>query len=121
MCGLFTIISGCMGSAPILLSPESAAAIKAGAKTGLSVVVCGFLFLLSIFFTPFFSSIPYAGSSPVLIMIGVMLFQNVGRIDWKNHCEATPAFIVLFYIPFTYSVIQGSVMLLLPLILCLPI
>jgi hypothetical protein len=101
------VIAGLFQAAPVLISPESSAAIKAGAKTGLSTVVCGLLFLVSVFFSPFFGSIPHAGASPVLIMIGVVLFQNVGRIDWRNVIDAAPTFIVLFFIPFTFSIIQG--------------
>lgn len=108
LCGFFTLCSGLLTSVPILVSPESAAAIKEGAKTGLSTVVCGVLFLFASFFSPLFKNIPPAGTSPVLIMIGLVLFQNVGRIDWRNVAEAAPAFVVLFYIPFTYSVIQGT-------------
>jgi len=109
MCGLLTMLSGFISSAPILVSPESSASIKAGAKTGLSTVVCGFFFLLSLFFSPLLENVPSAGSSPVLIMIGVILFQNVSRLDWKNTNDAAPAFIILFFIPFTYSIIQGVV------------
>ncbi|RYH30183.1 NCS2 family permease [archaeon] len=107
VCGIFTILSGLVTSAPILVSPESASSIKAGAKTGLSSVVCGILFLLSLFFSPLFEHVPSAGTSPVLIMIGVILYQNVSRIDWRKMSSAAPAFIVLFYVPFTYSIIQG--------------
>lgn len=52
MCGIFTVLAGLFSSAPILVSPESSASIKEGAKTGLSAVVCGILFLLSCFFSP---------------------------------------------------------------------
>ena len=106
--GFFTIIGGLLTSAPILVSPESSAAIKEGAKTGLSTVVCGVLFLFSSFLGPLFQHIPASGTSPVLIMIGVILFQNVNRVDWRNVADAAPAFVVLFYIPFTYSIIQGT-------------
>jgi AGZA family xanthine/uracil permease-like MFS transporter len=105
--GIFTIIGGLLCSAPVLVSPESSASIKAGARTGLSTVVCGFMFIISLFFFPIFQKVPAAGTSPILIMIGVILFQNVNRIDWRNVSDAAPAFVVLFYIPFTYSVIQG--------------
>lgn len=109
MCGIFTVIAGLSSSAPILVSPESSASIKEGAKTGLSAVVCGVLFLLSCFFAPLFQETPATGTSPVLIMIGIILFQNCSRLDWRNIAKSAPAFIVLFYIPFTYSVIQGVV------------
>lgn len=36
-------------------SPESAAGIKAGAKTGLSTLVCGILFGVATFFYPIFA------------------------------------------------------------------
>lgn len=109
ICGGVTVLSGCLSSAPILVSPESASSIKEGAKTGLSAVVAGVLFLLASFFSPVFEKVPSAGSSGVLIMIGIILFQNVGRIDWRNLSVSAPAFVVLFYIPFTYSIIQGKI------------
>jgi AGZA family xanthine/uracil permease-like MFS transporter len=105
-----TIASGLLSSAPILVSPESASSIKEGAKTGLSAVVAGVLFLIASLFSPIFEHVPGAGTSPILIMIGVILLQNVARIDWRNITNAAPAFVVLFYIPFTYSIIQGKLL-----------
>lgn len=109
MCGIFTVLAGLFSSAPVLVSPESSAAIKEGAKTGLSSVVCGFMFLFACFFAPLFHETPATGTSPVLIMIGIILFQNCTRLDWRNIAKSAPAFVVLFYIPFTYSIIQGVV------------
>ena len=43
-------------------------------------------------------------------MIGVLLFQNVKKIDWAILEESVPAFCVLFFIPFTYSILQGVVL-----------
>jgi AGZA family xanthine/uracil permease-like MFS transporter len=105
--GLMTVISGFLCGPPILISPESAAGIKAGAKTGLSTLVCGCLFLVSVYFADVFQHVPHAGTSPVLLMIGTLLFQNVNRIDWTDIKDAAPAFCVLFFIPFMYSVVEG--------------
>ena len=110
VCGLLTILSGLLNGPPILISPESAAGIKAGAKTGLSTFVCGLLFLVSMFMSPIFQHVPHAGTSPVLLMIGTLLFQNVNRIDWSDLKDAAPAFCVLFFIPFMYSVVEGVLM-----------
>jgi AGZA family xanthine/uracil permease-like MFS transporter len=63
ICGLFTVLAGFLSSAPILVSPESASSIKEGAKTGLSAVVAGFLFLLSSFFSPVFERVPGTSSA----------------------------------------------------------
>jgi AGZA family xanthine/uracil permease-like MFS transporter len=107
VCGITTVISGHMSGPPILISPESAAGVKAGAKTGFSTLVCGALFGVSTFFAPFFAEIPAAGTAPLLIMVGVLLFQNAKRIDWYQPNYAVPAFCCLFFIPFTYSILRG--------------
>ena len=75
--GLTTVLSGYFSGPPILISPESAAGIKAGAKTGVSTLVCGCLFGIATFFYPVFAAVPAAGTAPLLIMVGVMLFANV--------------------------------------------
>lgn len=102
VCGLTTILSGYFTGPPILISPESAAGIKAGAKTGLSTLVCGLLFGIATFFYPIFAAVPAAGTAPLLIMVGVVLFSNVKRIDWADYKQSVPAYAVLFFIPFTY-------------------
>lgn len=105
--GLTTILSGYMSGPPVLISPETAAGIKAGARTGLSTLVCGILFGIAAFFSPLFASVPPAGTAPLLIMVGVMMFGNGKRIDWADYKIAVPAYCVLFFIPFTYSILRG--------------
>jgi AGZA family xanthine/uracil permease-like MFS transporter len=107
VCGLTTMLSGYFTGPPILLSPESAAGIKAGAKTGLSTLVCGIMFALSSLFGPLFASIPAAGTAPLLLMVGVVLFKNTERINWAEYKYAVPAYCVLVFIPFTYSILRG--------------
>ena len=81
-CGVGTIISSFFGAGPIMISPESTPGIKSGAKTGLSIIVCGLLFLVSTVFCPLFASVPNSGTSPVLLMIGMMLFENAGTASY---------------------------------------
>lgn len=107
ICGITTILSGLLSGPPILISPESAAGIKAGARTGLSTLVAGLLFFVSIFYSPLFSQIPASGTSPLLFLVGMVLFQNVARINWSQPRESISAFFVLLLIPFTYSIICG--------------
>jgi hypothetical protein len=109
ICGLMTICSGCFGGPPILISTECGGGIKAGGRTGLSTIVGGVFFGIATFFTPFFSAIPSAATAPLLIAIGVVLFANTTKIDWTNYAHAFPAYIVLFLIPFTYSIVNGVV------------
>jgi hypothetical protein len=39
----------------------------------------------------------------------MLLFQNVSRINWQEINTSVPAFIVLFFVPFTYSLTSGIV------------
>jgi AGZA family xanthine/uracil permease-like MFS transporter len=107
VCGLTTVLSGYFSGPPILISPESAAGIKAGAKTGVSTLVCGILFGISTFFYPVFAAVPAAGTAPLLIMVGVIMFSNVKKVDWADMKTAVPAYCTLFFIPFTYSILRG--------------
>ena len=74
-CGIGTLLSAFIGSGPIMISPESAPGIKAGARTGLSTVVCGCCFLLCLLFCPLFAAVPTSGTSPILLMIGMFMFE----------------------------------------------
>eukprot|EP00597_Dinobryon_sp_UTEXLB2267_P009771 CAMPEP_0170097880 /NCGR_PEP_ID=MMETSP0020_2-20130122/104_1 /TAXON_ID=98059 /ORGANISM="Dinobryon sp., Strain UTEXLB2267" /LENGTH=376 /DNA_ID=CAMNT_0010320225 /DNA_START=850 /DNA_END=1981 /DNA_ORIENTATION=- len=108
-----TIFSGFYGGPPILISPESAAGIKAGARTGLSTVVAGLFFCISVFFAPLFENIPneerllFLFPLGFLISIGVLLFVNVKKLDWADYRKSFPAFAVLIFIPFTYNILYG--------------
>lgn len=101
------MLSAIFGSGPIMISPESAPGIKAGARTGLSSVICGCLFLVSTIFSPIFASTPSSGTSPVLLMIGMMLFENAKNVNWSTVKEALPVFLMAIFIPFTYSIFNG--------------
>lgn len=105
--GMGSVLSALLSSGPILLSPESAAGIRAGSRTGLSAVVCGCLFLLTIPFTPLLATLPAAATSPVLLMIALMLFESSSKIRWSSIKEGTVVFTMICVIPFTYSVFNG--------------
>jgi AGZA family xanthine/uracil permease-like MFS transporter len=49
---------------------ESAAGIEQGGRTGLTSVVTGFLFLLTILFVPVVGIVPKYATAPALIMVG---------------------------------------------------
>mmetsp|Transcript_15415 Transcript_15415/g.23251 ORF Transcript_15415/g.23251 Transcript_15415/m.23251 type:complete len:552 (+) Transcript_15415:87-1742(+) len=107
VCGAATCLSGMFSGPPILISPESASGIKGGARTGLSTVVCGLLFAVSVFFSPVLKEVPHAATAPLLIGVGILLFQNVSKLNWKIITDSMPAYFVLVFIPFTYSILLG--------------
>lgn len=86
---------------------ESASGVADGARTGLSVIVTGVLFLFSTFFAPLVSLVPSEAAAPALVAVGFLMMQQVTDIDWKDLAIAIPAFLTIILMPFGYSITVG--------------
>lgn len=86
---------------------ESASGIADGGRTGLTAVVCGVLFLLSIFFSPLAEIIPLHAAAPALVLVGFLMMTHVREIPWDDLEVAIPAFLTIVLMPFTYSITNG--------------
>jgi adenine/guanine/hypoxanthine permease len=86
---------------------ESATGVGEGARTGLASVVTGVCFLLTIFLAPLVEVIPSEAAVPALVLVGILMMQQVGDIDWKDIEVAIPAFLTIVLMPFTYSITVG--------------
>ncbi|RLL46901.1 NCS2 family permease [Oceanobacillus piezotolerans] len=101
------MFSGVFGSSPSVSTAEGAAGIAAGGRTGITSIVTGILFLLSFFFIPFINVIPGSAISPILIIVGALMVQNVRNINFQDLSDAIPAFLIMMMIPFSYSIADG--------------
>ncbi len=104
-----TTAGAAMGTSTVTTFVESAAGVEQGGRTGLTAFVSGCCFLLALFFAPFFLAIPAAATSPVLVLVGLMMIASVTQIDFSNYLESIPAFICLIMMPLTYSISDGIV------------
>ena len=86
---------------------ESAAGVTAGGRTGLTAVVVGILFLVTLFFAPLVQAIPAAATAPALILVGALMVGSLAEIDWTDPTVAIPAFLTLITIPLTFSIANG--------------
>lgn len=102
-----TMASGFLGTSPTVASVESAAAIAAGGRTGLTALTTGVLFLGAAFFIPLIKIIPDSAIAPILIIIGGLMLQNIKNLDMKDMSETFPALLIVALIPFTYSIADG--------------
>jgi len=102
-----TVAGSMLGTSTVTTYIESASGIAAGGKTGLTAVVTGILFLLSMFISPLAESIPVFATAPALIIVGVLMLKSITTIDWSDFTESLPAFIVIVSMPFTYSIATG--------------
>ncbi|MBU6081336.1 NCS2 family permease [Allobacillus halotolerans] len=101
------LFSGFFGTSPTIPAAENAAVIAAKGRTGLASVVAGVLFLSTILLIPYISMIPANAISPILIIVGVLMMQNIKHINVNDLTEAFPMFLIMFMIPFTYSIADG--------------
>lgn len=112
-----TTAGALLGTSTVSSYVESATGISAGARTGLSNMVVGLLFLLALFFAPVVrlvgGGIMVDGAvynpitAPALILVGSLMLANVSRIRWEDHAEGLPAFLTIIGIPLTYNVAYG--------------
>ena len=86
---------------------ESAAGISEGGRTGLTSVVVGVLFLLSLFLSPIAGVIPPEATAPILVIVGYFMMTLVREIDWTDPGIGIPALLTIVVMPFTYSITNG--------------
>lgn len=96
-----------LGTSTVTSYVESAAGIGDGGRTGLTAITTGLLFLLSLFFAPIFTAIPTQATSPVLILVGVMMASSLKEIDFSDFTNAIPAFLTFTMMPLAYSIADG--------------
>jgi AGZA family xanthine/uracil permease-like MFS transporter len=102
-----TAISGLAGVTSTTAFIESAAGVEEGGRTGLTAVVTGLLFVLTLFFLPFFKAIPSNAIYPILIMIGVVMFSELQHINYEDRAVKFSAFFIVLGMPLTYSITNG--------------
>ena len=102
-----TVCGSLMGTSTITTFVESASGIAEGGRTGLTAIAAGLLFIVSLFFSPIFLTIPSFATAPGLIMVGYLMMQSVGKIEWNDLLEAIPAFICVASMGFMYSISEG--------------
>jgi hypothetical protein len=79
-----------------------------GARTGLSAVVCGSLFLIStLFATPIASIIPVSAVGPVVFVSCLPVVQALKYVDFGSPTRAIPAFLAFILMTLTNSIGVG--------------
>lgn len=100
-------VGGFFGASSITSFVESTSGAAEGARTGLSNIVVGVLFLVCAFLAPLFGMVSSAATCGALVVVGYLMMTDVGEIDWKSPEIAFPAFLIIVGIPMTYSITNG--------------
>ncbi len=102
-----TTVGALLGTSSVTTYIESSAGIVEGGRTGLTAMVVGGLFLLSIFLAPIAGMVPPAATSPILIMVGILMLDGIHKIDVSDIEISIPVFMTIIMMPFTYSIANG--------------
>lgn len=86
---------------------ESATGVAAGGRTGLTAVVVGVLFLLSMFLSPLAGMIPVYATTGAIFYVAILMLLHLKDIDWSDITEAAPVTVVLLFTPLTFSIAHG--------------
>lgn len=102
-----TAFAGIVGTSNTTTFIESASGVAAGARTGLANIVTAIGFASMILFAPFVGVVPTAATSPLLILVGIMMMGEFKKISWESLEVALPAFFTSVFMAFSYSISYG--------------
>lgn len=117
-----TMTGALLGTSNVTSYIESSTGIEQGARSGLSSVVVGLLFLLSILLYPVLSLVTgvavdvdmygdWVFYSPVtamaLVMVGTLMVGQLKNVDWSDVAIVIPAFLTIIMMMLTFSIATG--------------
>jgi len=102
-----TTVGALLGTSSVTTYIESGSGIIEGGRTGLTAVTTALLFLFGILLAPIAGVVPVAATSPILIMVGILMLDGVRHMDISKIETIIPAGLTIFIMPFTYSIANG--------------
>lgn len=103
-----TAAGAALGTSTVTSFVESTSGVEVGGRTGLTAVTTGVLFFLSIFISPVvLSTVTSAVTTPALVVVGILMAQQLGGVDWDDTIFAVAGFITVATMILTYSISNG--------------
>ena len=102
-----TTFGAMIGTSTTTTYVESASGVAQGGRSGLTAFVIACCFVVTLFFSPLFLSIPAAATAPVLILVGLLMIEPITKIDLADFSESIPAFACIIMMPLAYSISDG--------------
>ena len=103
-----TVAGAVLGTSTVTSFVESSSGVGVGGRTGLTAVTAGVLFLLSIFISPVvLSTAVSAVTAPALVVVGIMMVQQLGGVDWNDMVFTAAGFVTILVMILSYSISNG--------------
>ncbi|WP_135821517.1 NCS2 family permease [Halostella litorea] len=102
-----TTVGGILGTSTVTTYIESATGVEEGGRTGMTALVIGVLFLLSLAIVPLAAAIPQYASHIALVVVAIIMLGNVTDIQWDDVTHSIPAGMTIIVMPLTFSIAYG--------------
>jgi len=102
-----TVVGSVLGTSTVTSYIESSAGVEVGGRTGLTAVTTGLLFIFAIIFSPLLVSVDATVTAPALVVVGILMAQQMGGVDWKDFISASSGFVAIISMILTYSISDG--------------
>ncbi len=103
-----TTAGALLGTSTVTSFVESSAGVAAGGRTGLTSVVTGFMFLVSLLLSPIFLAIPGFATAPALIYVGMLMVSSAKKIEFEGDiADVAGAYMAMVMMPLAYSIATG--------------
>lgn len=102
-----TLVGSTLGTSTVTSYIESAAGVEVGGRTGLTAVTTGVLFLVAIVFAPILAVVNATVTAPALVIVGILMAQQLGGIDWNDFTAAASGFVAVIAMLLSFSISDG--------------
>ena len=102
-----TTVGAILGTSTVTTYIESAAGVQEGGRSGLTAIVTSFFFLISLFLSPLFLTIPGFATAAALIVVGILMIEPLRGIKFDNFEELVPLGLTIIAMPVFYSISHG--------------
>ncbi len=104
---LGTMVGAFFGHPPLAVHAECLSGIHSGGRTPLATAFASLFFVLSFLLLPVLKLVPPVVTSPLLFLVGALLFKEVGRIELGDPEEFVPSFATIALVPLTMNLAAG--------------
>ena len=102
-----TTVGAILGTSTVTTYIESAAGVQEGGRSGLTAIVTSIFFLLSLFLSPIFLTIPGFATAAALVVVGVLMIEPIRGIKFESLEELIPLGMTVIAMPVFYSISHG--------------
>ena len=102
------IIGAIFGSSTVTAYVESATGIGLGGRTGITAIVTGILFIISVFLSPAILSLFTSSvTTAAMVTVGILMFVQIRDINWDSLSTVASVFITIIMMLMSNSISLG--------------